>query len=123
MLSIPNGTHWFGIVRTYWYNFIYATLFHVRALQAQACNQVGVTDQTYYRWRKEYGGLKVDQAKLLKELEKENTKLQHLVAESFGFLVNVIISVRRPHVEQPLGSVRQIFNRSQLLPLRSCSSK
>jgi putative transposase len=39
------------------------------------------TEQTYYRWRKEYGGLKVDQAKRLKELEQENGKLKRLVAE------------------------------------------
>ena len=38
----------------------------------QACQEAGITDQTYYRWRKEYGGLKLDQAKRLKELEKEN---------------------------------------------------
>ena len=47
----------------------------------QVVRQLGVTDQTYYRWRKEYGGLKVDQAKRLKELEKENTRLKKLVAE------------------------------------------
>jgi putative transposase len=40
--------------------------------------------QTFYRWRKEYGGLKMDQAKRLKELEKENGKLQRLVAEARG---------------------------------------
>lgn len=44
------------------------------------CKQIGVTEQTYYRWRKEYGGLKVDQAKKLRELEKENTRLKKLVA-------------------------------------------
>ncbi len=48
---------------------------------AQACKQIGVTDQTYYRWRKEYGGLKVDQAKRLKELEAENARLKKAVAE------------------------------------------
>jgi len=46
-----------------------------------ACKEVGITAQTYYRWRKEYGGLKLDQAKRLKELEKENSKLKRLVAE------------------------------------------
>lgn len=44
------------------------------------CKQIGVTEQTYYRWRKEYGGLKVEQAKKLKELEKENARLKKLVA-------------------------------------------
>jgi leucyl aminopeptidase len=46
-----------------------------------ACREVGITEQTYYGWRKEYGGLKVDQAKRLKELEQENGKLKRLVAE------------------------------------------
>lgn len=46
-----------------------------------ACKEAGFTEQTYYRWRKEYGGLKVDQAKRLKELEQENSKLKRLVAE------------------------------------------
>jgi transposase-like protein len=47
----------------------------------QACREVEITQQTYYRWRKEYGGLKLDQAKRLKELERENAKLKRLVAE------------------------------------------
>ena len=47
----------------------------------QACRGAQITEQTYYRWRKEYGGLKVDQAKRLKELEKENARLKRLVAE------------------------------------------
>ena len=42
---------------------------------------IGVSDFTYYRWRKEYGGLRVDQAKKLKNLEKENVRLKKLVAE------------------------------------------
>ena len=48
----------------------------------QACNEAGITVQTFYRWRKEYGGLKLDQARRLKELEKENTQLKKLLAES-----------------------------------------
>ncbi len=48
---------------------------------ALACKQIGVTEQTYYRWRREYGGLKVDQAKRLKELEKENGRLRRAVAD------------------------------------------
>jgi len=47
----------------------------------QACKEAEITAQTYYRWRKEFGGLKLDQAKRLKELEKENSKLKRLVAE------------------------------------------
>ncbi|GJM25768.1 MAG: transposase [Phycisphaerae bacterium] len=49
---------------------------------SQACKQIGVTDQTYYRWRKEYGGLKTDQAKRLKELERENTRLKRLLVDA-----------------------------------------
>lgn len=48
---------------------------------ANACKQIGVTDQTYYRWRREYGGLKVDQARRFKDLEKENARLKKLVAD------------------------------------------
>ena len=47
----------------------------------QACRKIGVSEQTYYRWRKEYGGLKLDQARRLKELEKENSRLKRLVAD------------------------------------------
>ena len=47
----------------------------------QACRDAQIAAQTYSRWRKEFGGLKLGQAKRLKELEKENTKLKRLVAE------------------------------------------
>jgi putative transposase len=47
----------------------------------QACKEAEITEQSYYRWRKEYGGLQVDQAKRLKDLEQENSKLKRLVAE------------------------------------------
>ena len=47
----------------------------------QACRKIGVTEQTYYRWRKEYGGMRVDQAKRLKGVEKETVRLKNLVAE------------------------------------------
>ena len=47
----------------------------------QACKEAGITEQTYYRWRKEYGGLKLEQARRLKELEKENSRLRRLVTE------------------------------------------
>ena len=48
---------------------------------AEAVRQLGVTVQTYYRWRKEYGGMRVEQAKRLKDLEKENARLKRLVAD------------------------------------------
>ena len=48
---------------------------------AVVCKLLGVTVQAYYRWRKEYGGLRLDQAKRLKALEKENARLKKLVAD------------------------------------------
>jgi putative transposase len=48
---------------------------------AEVCRKLGVSEQTYYRWRKEYGGMRVDQAKRLKELEQENARLKKLVAD------------------------------------------
>ena len=47
----------------------------------EVCRQLGISEQSYYRWRKEYGGLKVDQAKRLKELEKENARLRRAVSD------------------------------------------
>jgi putative transposase len=47
----------------------------------QACKEVEMVEQTYSRWRKEYGGLKVDQARRLQELEQENAKLKRLVSD------------------------------------------
>jgi transposase-like protein len=48
---------------------------------AEASREAGITEQTYYRWRKEYGGMQVSQARRLKELEKENGRLKKAVAE------------------------------------------
>ena len=48
---------------------------------AEVVRNLGIAEQTYYRWRKEYGGLRLDQAKRLKELEKENSRLKKLVAD------------------------------------------
>ena len=48
----------------------------------EVCRQIGVTEHTYFRWRKEYGGLRVDQARRLKELESENGRLKKLLAEA-----------------------------------------
>ena len=49
---------------------------------AMTSKKLGISEQTYYRWRKEYGGMKVSHAKRLKELEKENSRLKKLLAES-----------------------------------------
>ena len=46
-----------------------------------ASRKIGVTEQTYYRWRREYGGMGVEQTRRLRELEKENTRLKRLVAD------------------------------------------
>tara|TARA_R110002167_G_scaffold101723_3_gene264686 strand:+ start:3701 stop:3979 length:279 start_codon:yes stop_codon:yes gene_type:complete len=46
------------------------------------CKKLGIHQQTYYKWRREYSGLRMDQAKRLKELEKENARLKNLLAES-----------------------------------------
>jgi putative transposase len=46
-----------------------------------ACREAGISDQSYYRWRREYGGLDLDQARRMKELEKENARLRRLVAD------------------------------------------
>jgi len=48
---------------------------------AETSRKLGITEQTYYRWRKEYGGLRIEQAKKLKSLEKENARLKKLVAD------------------------------------------
>ncbi len=47
----------------------------------EVCRHLGISEQSYYRWRKEYGGLKVDQAKRLKELERENGRLRKAVSD------------------------------------------
>ena len=47
----------------------------------QVCRRLGVSEQSYYRWRKEYGELRTDQAKRLKDLEKENARLRHVVSD------------------------------------------
>jgi len=48
---------------------------------AEVCRKLGITEQTYYRWRKEYGSLRVDQVRRLKDLERENARLKKLVAD------------------------------------------
>ena len=66
---------------------IVSKLRQIEVLMAQgksaalACKDAGVSQQSYYRWRKEYGGLEIDQAKRMKELERENSRLKRLVAD------------------------------------------
>lgn len=56
-------------------------LLNKGATVLQISRKLGIAEQTYYRWRKDYGGMRVDQAKRLKELELENTRLKKLVAD------------------------------------------
>ena len=56
-------------------------LLHEGKVVAEMCRELGITDSTYYKWRREYGGLKMDQAKRLKDLERENTRLKRVVAD------------------------------------------
>ena len=51
------------------------------ATVGEVCRRIGVTDVTYYRWRKEYGGMRVDQARRMKDLEQQNSQLKKLVAD------------------------------------------
>ena len=51
------------------------------ATVGEASRKIGVTEQTYYRWCREYGGMRVEQARRLKDLEKENSRLKRLVAD------------------------------------------
>ena len=66
---------------------IVSKLRQIEVLMAQgksaalACKDAGVSQQSYYRWRKEYGGLEIDQAKWMKELERENQRLKRVVAD------------------------------------------
>ena len=66
---------------------IVSKLRQIEVLMAQgksaalACKDAGVSQQSYYRWRKEYGGLEIDQAKRMKDLERENQRLKRVVAD------------------------------------------
>ena len=48
---------------------------------AEVCKKLGVSEQSYYKWRRDYGGMRTDQAKRLRELERENTRLKKLIAD------------------------------------------
>ena len=51
------------------------------ATTAEACRRIAISEQTYYRWRKEYGGLKTDRARRMKDLEKENARLRRAISD------------------------------------------
>jgi len=75
------------VKRSYTSEQIINMLREAEVLQAQGLSihelakKLGITDQTHYRWRREFGGLRVDQAKRMKDLEKENGRLKRVVAE------------------------------------------
>jgi putative transposase len=71
---------------------------------AQACKEAEITEQTYYRWRKEYGDLKLDQAKSLKEPERKNAKLKRLVAK-LSLEKHILKDVARGNFEALSGGV------------------
>jgi len=66
---------------------IVAKLRQIEVLMSQgktvplACKEAGIVDQTYYRWRREFGGLQLEQAKKLRELQKENVQLRRAIAD------------------------------------------
>jgi putative transposase len=92
---------------------IVSKLRQVEVLQGQgmtiadAVRQIGTTEQTYYRWRKQYGGMNRDQLKRLKELEKENQRLRRVVADQNGKLSDkekqVVAGAVRPLLDEPDG--------------------
>ena len=69
---------------------------------AESARKLGITEQTYYRWRKEYGGMSVEQVKRLQELEKENSHLKKLVADIS--LDNAILKDARGMLSRPGGA-------------------
>lgn len=71
------------------------------ATTVEVCRKLGISEQTYYRWRKEYGGLRTDQARRLRELERENARLKKLLAESM--LDNAILKDDRTLRRAPRG--------------------
>lgn len=56
-------------------------MLHEGKTMVEVCRSIGISDSTYYKWRKEYGGMQVSQAKRLKELERENSRLKKAVAD------------------------------------------
>ena len=71
-----------------------------------ACKEAGITDVTYYRWRKEYGGLKADQAKKLKGLERENARLKRVVAD-LSLEKAILKDVAEGNFSAPSGGARR----------------
>eukprot|EP01041_Mallomonas_annulata_P015274 gene15274-32362_t len=81
-----------------------------------ACREAGATDKSYYRWRREYGGMKVDQAKRLKQLEQENARLKRLVGE-LHLEKAVLTDRQRAAVHGAVGKYPQLSERRACLIL------
>ena len=81
----------------------------------EAARKIGVTDVTYYRWRREYGGMRIDEVKRLKELEKENTLLKKLVA-NLSLDVALLKEASRGTVERCLHPPHLFSNHLDKLP-------
>jgi len=82
----------------------------------EVVRKLGITEQTYYRWRREYGGMRIEQAKRLKELEQENTRLKKLVADlslDNAILKEVSGETSKP-VEEAAGSRHGLHNASRV---------
>jgi transposase-like protein len=73
-----------------------------------ACRKLAITEHTYYRWRREYGGLKLDQARRLKQLEKENARLKKIVAEK-ELDLSILKEVAEGNFWAQHGGVRRLF--------------
>jgi hypothetical protein len=73
---------------------------------ALACKEAEISEQSYYRWRKEYGGLKVDQARKMKDLERENARLRRLVAD-LSLEKQVLADVASGNLEPPSDAGRR----------------
>jgi putative transposase len=90
---------------------IIATLRQIEGQLAQgmslalACKEAGISEQSYYRWRREYGGLQLEQAKRLKELERENARLRRLVAD-LSLEKQVLKDVAAGNLQAPSDAVR-----------------
>ena len=72
-----------------------------------ACREAGISQQSYYRWRKEYGGLELDQARRMKDLERENVRLKRLVAD-LSLEKQVLKDVASGNLQAPSGAGRRL---------------
>ena len=77
------------------------------ATTAEACRRIAVSEQTYYRWRKEYGGLKTDQARRMKDLEKENVRLRRAISDNdAGVRATALPRARATSIDTAQGALR-----------------